>query len=140
MREETWIWKQQPQPDGPRSGVGGNGGTSVPGLESGPGPSPAAERPSHPAAALLAQNGPNGELFDLFVEFFSKKQPVDLKGLIDQLEMRIIVTVLSRVRGNQKEAARALGLKYTTLNEKVKKYGIRFRRKAVPFSFDPFEG
>jgi DNA-binding NtrC family response regulator len=122
MREETWIWRHQPQPDLP------------PAVPSPLPPATQAGRPLHPAAALLAQGGPNGEIFDLFVEFFSKKQPLGLKGLIDELEKRIIVTVLGRVHGNQKEAARALGLKYTTLNEKVKKYGIHFRRKAVPFS------
>jgi len=133
MREETWIGKLEPRPEIPR---GGNGGTAVPDLENGPAPAPNAVRLSPPAAALLAQDGTNGDLFDLFVEFFSKRQPVDLKALIDRLEKRIIINVLVRVHGNQKEAARALGLKYTTLNEKVKKYGIRFRRKAVPFSLD----
>jgi len=128
MREETWVWKNQPQPElapAVPSQIPGSD-VAVPAVRPGP---------IHPAAALLAQGGPNGEIFDLFVEFFSKKQPLGLKGLIDELEKRIIVTVLVRVHGNQKEAARALGLKYTTLNEKVKKYGIHFRRKAVPFSY-----
>ena len=136
MREEIWVWKHQPHPDAPRGANGGGEEDVAPGLATAASPAPAARpAPIHPAAALLAQEGPNGELFDLFVEFFSKKQPLGLKGLIDELEKRIIITVLARVHGNQKEAARALGLKYTTLNEKVKKFGIHFRRKASPFSF-----
>jgi DNA-binding protein Fis len=34
-------------------------------------------------------------------------------------------------RGNQKQAAMAMGIKYTTLNEKLKKYGIRFEKTPV---------
>jgi len=57
--------------------------------------------------------------------------PLDLKDLIQDIERGIIVRVLARVRGNQKEAARLLGLKHTTLNEKVKRFGIGFRKFPV---------
>jgi DNA-binding NtrC family response regulator len=109
MREETWIGESQLLPSVPSS-----------------------ERTFPPLAVDPARDGPIGEIFDLFVDFFGKQRPVDLKGLIERLERRIIVNVLSKVQGNQKEAARALGLKYTTLNEKVKKYGIRSRRRTAP--------
>lgn len=108
MREETWIWK-------------------TPDIAA----RPAAAEDGQPAAApapVPDRGGPSEEIFDLFVEFFSKKRPLSLKVLIDELEKRLILTVLLRARGNQKEAARALGLKYTTLNEKVKRYGLAFRR------------
>lgn len=49
-----------------------------------------------------------------------------LKEFIDNLEKSIIINVLEKVYGHQKEAAKVLGMKYTTLNEKVKKYRIRF--------------
>lgn len=73
-----------------------------------------------------------GEMFDLFVEFFCKKQPVYLKNVLEELEKSIILKVLWRVHGNQKEAAKVLGIKYTTLNEKLKKYKIRFFKRAIP--------
>lgn len=57
--------------------------------------------------------------------------PLDLKDLIQGIERGIIVRTLALVQGNQKAAARMLGLKHTTLNEKVKRYGIRFRK--APF-------
>jgi transcriptional regulator with GAF, ATPase, and Fis domain len=62
--------------------------------------------------------------------FFLKPDPC-LKLFIEELERRLIVSVLERVYGNQKEAARILGIKYTTLNEKVKRYGINFRKLPV---------
>jgi DNA-binding protein Fis len=51
-----------------------------------------------------------------------------LKLLLDAIEKCLILKVLDKAFGNQKEAARMLGIKYTTLNQKVKKHGIRFRR------------
>ncbi|MFQ6069885.1 MAG: helix-turn-helix domain-containing protein [Candidatus Aminicenantales bacterium] len=64
----------------------------------------------------------------LFVETFSPGFPLHLKEFIENVEKCIIVHVLSRVDGNQKRAAEILGMKYTTLNEKIKRYKIRFRR------------
>lgn len=79
-------------------------------------------------AGPKADGGFRKELFDLFIEFFCREKPVGLKGLVDTLEKSIIVKVLNTVEGNQREAAKILGLKYTTLNEKVKRYGIRFQK------------
>jgi len=75
------------------------------------------------------------EVFDLFVEFFCKQKPMVLKRFIDNIERSIIVKVLMRARGNQKVAAKVLGIKYTTLNEKIKKYGIRFQKQPVMSNF-----
>jgi len=58
--------------------------------------------------------------------------PLDLNDLLQDIERGIIVRALARSRGNQKEAARLLGLKYTTLNEKVKRHGIRFWKSPLP--------
>jgi DNA-binding NtrC family response regulator len=68
---------------------------------------------------------------DLFVEFFCREKPVFLKDLMDQIERCVIYKILCMTRGNQKQAAMALGIKYTTLNEKLKKYGIRFQKMPV---------
>jgi tetratricopeptide (TPR) repeat protein len=58
----------------------------------------------------------------------SHETPIPLKDVIGELEKKVIVQVLNEVEGNQKDAARILGMKYTTLNEKLKRYGIRVKR------------
>lgn len=68
------------------------------------------------------------EMYKLIVEFFSLKETLSLKDFIITLEKCIILRALSEVNGNQKEAARFLGIKYTTLNEKIKKYKIDFKK------------
>jgi DNA-binding protein Fis len=73
----------------------------------------------------------NKEILDFFVEFFCRKKPVFLKDLMDQIEKCVIYRVLCMTRGNQIQAAKALGIKYTTLNVKVKKHGIRFQKIPV---------
>lgn len=71
------------------------------------------------------------QVFNLFIEDFCMKQRVPLKKLIHRLEKTILIRTLSRFNGNQKSAAEFLGLKPTTLNEKVKKYNIHFQKKPV---------
>ncbi len=75
------------------------------------------------------------EVFDFFVDFFCKEKPIFLKDLMDRIERGIICKVLSMTEGNQKRAAAILGIKYTTLNEKVKKHAIRFQKTPVDFMF-----
>ena len=80
----------------------------------------------------LKERGPlKREDVDFFVEFFCREKPVFLKDLMDQIEKCVIYRVLCLTRGNQRQAAMALGIKYTTLNEKLKKYGIRFLKTPV---------
>lgn len=77
----------------------------------------------------IAQDEAKLMVFRLFIETFCLKPPIFLKELMDSVERSIIVSILSKVDGNQKKAAKILGIKYTTLNEKVKKYKIRFQKK-----------
>jgi len=58
----------------------------------------------------------------------SHEAPLHLKDVIGELEKEIILRVLKEAEGNQKDAALVLGMKYTTLNEKLKRYGIRVKR------------
>jgi len=81
------------------------------------------------------ENGLTKEVVELFAEYLCKQSPLPLKGLMEDIEKTIILKALTRVNGNQKEAAAILGLKYTTLNEKIKKYGIRLRHHRIPVSF-----
>jgi DNA-binding NtrC family response regulator len=71
------------------------------------------------------------ELFDVFVEYWCTTRPMNLRSLISQVEKSVIIKILGKVNGNQKIASKALGMSPTTLNEKLKKYGIYFRK--APF-------
>lgn len=70
------------------------------------------------------------KLFNFFVDYYClKNNEVQLKELLKKLERRIIIKALSRCNGNQRQAAECLGLKHTTLHEKVKKYHIHFLKQ-----------
>jgi DNA-binding NtrC family response regulator len=85
-----------------------------------------------PAPALRNETAPGPKAAaELALRLAVDDLPLDLKELIQEIERGIIVRVLARVRGNQKEAAQLLGLKHTTLNEKVKRFGIGFRKFPV---------
>jgi len=71
------------------------------------------------------------ELSKFFRENFRRVQKIPLKEFIENLEREIIVKVLTLFNGNQKESAKFLGIKYTTLNAKVKKYNIVFEKKPL---------
>ncbi len=51
-----------------------------------------------------------------------------LKELMDKLEQMIIISALEKFEGNQKKTADFLGLRPTTLNEKMKKHTIFLRK------------
>jgi DNA-binding NtrC family response regulator len=72
-------------------------------------------------------------LFWLFIEYFFLSSRVPLKKLMDSVERNIIIRTLSKVNGNQKRASRVLGVKHTTLNEKIKKHKIHLSKRLVEF-------
>jgi len=69
------------------------------------------------------------EVFELFIEYFCIRQRVPFKELIGSVEKKILIRALLQCRGNQRSAAKFLGINYTTLNEKLKRYNIRFDKK-----------
>jgi DNA-binding NtrC family response regulator len=71
------------------------------------------------------------EVFELFVEYFCFRKKVPFKELIGHVEKSILIRTLSQFNGSQKSAAKFLGIKYTTLNEKLKRYNIRIDKKPV---------
>jgi len=71
------------------------------------------------------------EILGFCIDILCQQWPLNLKELLETLEKDIILNALSRVGGNQKEAARILGIKYTTLNEKIKRYNIHFQKNAI---------
>ena len=55
-----------------------------------------------------------------------------LKQIMAEYERRLILEALETANGNQRQAARALGVLPTTLSEKMKRLGIRTRRTEGP--------
>jgi transcriptional regulator of acetoin/glycerol metabolism len=77
---------------------------------------------------LFRENLLKDKLFWFFIEYFFLNSNTPLKELIDGLEKSIILRTLHEVNWNQKEAANILKMKCSTLNEKIKRYDIRFRK------------
>lgn len=63
----------------------------------------------------------------------------DLKSFLDRYERRIITAALTASQGHQRRAAAALGVKPTTLNEKIKRLGIGALETDVAIPPDPGE-
>lgn len=66
---------------------------------------------------------------------------LNLREEVRRFEINLISSALRQSSGNQTLAAGLLGTKITTLNSKVKSYGIQveraggFKRKAAPFQY-----
>lgn len=70
-------------------------------------------------------------VINFFVEYFTMNKKVHLKEFMDSLERAILIKMLSKFNGNQRNTAEFLGLNHTTLNQKIKKHNIRFRKTAI---------
>jgi len=70
-------------------------------------------------------------LLNVFIEYFFMRQRRPLRESLNILEKSILIKVLSSVNGKQKDAAKFLNLKFTTLNEKIKKYNIKFSKNPI---------
>ncbi len=55
----------------------------------------------------------------------------DLRTLLESYERQLIQAALAAAAGNQRRAARALGLLPTTLHEKMKRLGLRRRTRHI---------
>ena len=69
--------------------------------------------------------------FNFFIEYFYMQDNIELKDFINSLERAILVKMLDRFNGNQKDAAKFLSVNHTTLNQKVRKHKISFFKKPV---------
>ena len=72
------------------------------------------------------------EVIDQCLEVLSLQEKTNLAEIIANFEKVILLKTLSKFNGNVKDTAQFLGLKYTTLHQKMKKYQISFRK--LPFS------
>ncbi len=71
-------------------------------------------------------------IFWFFVEYFFNSSDVSLKKFMNTMERNIILRALDKSGGDQKKAAEILDVKYTTLNEKIKRYQIHIQKMAIP--------
>ena len=69
--------------------------------------------------------------FNFFVDYFYMQKNIDLKDFMNSLERAILVKMLDRFNGNQKDTATFLGINHTTLNQKVRKYKISFIKRPI---------
>ena len=58
------------------------------------------------------------------VSFTDVSRGIDLPEEVRRLEVRLIERALKETNGHQVNAARLLGLKVTTLNAKIKRFGL----------------
>ncbi len=63
-------------------------------------------------------------LEDIVTDAFFLDPQNEMGPFVRGLERKLILSVLKKVNGNQKEAAGLLRIKYTTLNEKIRRYKI----------------
>lgn len=66
-----------------------------------------------------------------FIEDFYQRRKKPLKDFLNDIELCLIIYSLNEANGNQREAARILGIKPTTLNEKLKRHKIKFHKTAI---------
>jgi DNA-binding NtrC family response regulator len=74
-----------------------------------------------PEKYLAAKIDPAGEAAEI------PEAGVDFNGLVDDFENRLIAAAMAKARGNKNLAAQLLGLKRTTLVEKLKKKGLDYQ-------------
>lgn len=67
-------------------------------------------------------------VFRILLTYYCTETKLNFKEFLDKLERILIVKTLSIFNGNQKDSAKFLGMKYTTLHEKVKRHNISFRK------------
>jgi len=71
------------------------------------------------------------KLFTSVFEYFIMSKRTPLKKLMMRMERHIIVRTLNKVDGNRRMAAKILGIKNTTLHEKIKRHDIRSKREHI---------
>jgi DNA-binding protein Fis len=96
------------------------------GLGSGPDASPDV------GAAPLVDRGRKSkipkDLVDELADYICGHVTKSLKPVQEAIEKKLIIRALGEASGNQKEAAKILGLKHTTLNYKVRKHNIKIKK------------
>jgi transcriptional regulator of acetoin/glycerol metabolism len=71
------------------------------------------------------------QVLSFLVDLLIDKEEASLPDLMCTVEKNILMNALGQCNGNIKKASKLLGIKYTTLYEKLKKYNISFRKQPV---------
>ena len=79
------------------------------------------------------------EAFAFHASEFVASPSVSLKRLVEDYERRLIEEALERAHGNQRRAAADLGCLPTTLNEKMRRLGMRACDRNPGEETDPAE-
>jgi DNA-binding NtrC family response regulator len=74
------------------------------------------------------------DVLHIFIEHARLNNGPHLKLFLENMEKTILCRLLERFNGSQRTTAEYLGIKYTTLHEKVKKHHICFLKQAVGLS------
>lgn len=69
-----------------------------------------------------------GDILDQFMEIVSNSNGVSLSTLMTDFEKAILMKALTQFNGNLRKTSIFLGVKYTTLHQKMKKYNIIIRK------------
>ena len=64
------------------------------------------------------------KIIEIYTRINMDGKIIPLKKLMGDLEKKIMIQVLSITKGNQRKASDILGVRPSTLNEKIKKYRI----------------
>ena len=64
------------------------------------------------------------EIFDHLIEMYIAKRGAALPDIIADIEKSILLKALDQFSGNLKDTAHFLGIKYSTLYNKMKKYNL----------------
>jgi DNA-binding NtrC family response regulator len=76
------------------------------------------------------------EAFAFHASGFNGGPAIPLKKLVEDYERRLIEEALERAKGNQRRAAAELGCLPTTLNEKMRRLGMRACDRSHPEDVD----
>ncbi len=71
------------------------------------------------------------KLFNHLIEECMLRGEFPLKNFLSYVELNLLVLTLQKCKGNQRDAAKILGIRNTTLHEKMKKYSLGLRKVLV---------
>ena len=71
------------------------------------------------------------DMFESLIDEFYCDSMASLKEFLANIERNLIVAALGKTNGDQRKAADILGIKPTTLHEKMKRFHIYIRKVAV---------
>ena len=71
------------------------------------------------------------QLFNRLIDGSVLRGEFPLKNFLSYVELNLLILALQKCKGNQRKAAKILGIKNTTLHEKMKKYSLGLRKVLV---------